>query len=256
MFNNHVQTMSLPRRLSLGFVSVLLLLLAVAITTSFAIKLQGEKVQRIVQVINLKTSLANALMESISDLAIRSRSSALFTDMDRKQLDVEYAAAQNAQKVFTKTEQKLTELLAGDNATEQERALMGEISVAGKKVLPETEESLTQALDADTVAAVLTLTNRVRPAEIVLRAKVTELIDLQRKQGEEASADVITLQQNVFILVGALVGMDAVKAFVEREGGHIELCFLNEDSATGDSEYRAFETVIAMPVKFAVQILS
>lgn len=80
MFNNHVQTMSLPRRLSLGFVSVLLLLLAVAITTSFAIKLQGEKVQRIVQVINLKTSLANALMESISDLAIRSRSSALFTD--------------------------------------------------------------------------------------------------------------------------------------------------------------------------------
>ncbi len=72
--------MSLARRLSLGFVSVLLLLLAVAITTLFAIKLQGEKVQRIAQVINLKTSLANDLMGSISELAIRSRSSALFTD--------------------------------------------------------------------------------------------------------------------------------------------------------------------------------
>ncbi len=80
MFNNHSQTMSLARRLSLGFVSVLLLLLAVAITTLFAIKLQGEKVQRIAQVINLKTSLANDLMGSISELAIRSRSSALFTD--------------------------------------------------------------------------------------------------------------------------------------------------------------------------------
>ena len=205
MFNSYFQTMSLARRLSLGFISVLLLLLAVAITTSFAIKLQGDKVQRIVQVINLKTSLANDLMESVNDLAIRSRSSALFTDMDTKQLEVEYAAAQKAQKVFTNTEKKLVEQLAGVNATEQERALMNEISLAGKKVLPATEESLTQALDADTVAAVLTLTNRVRPAEIVLRAKVTELIELQRKQGEEASADVIALQRNVFILVSALV---------------------------------------------------
>ena len=65
-----------------------------------------------------------------------------------------------------------------------------------------------------------------------------------------------TTAAHVTEVSGRGVGMDAVKAFVEREGGHIELCFLNEDSATGDSEYRPFETVIAMPVKFAVQILS
>nr|WP_315489203.1 ATP-binding protein [uncultured Rhodoferax sp.] len=49
---------------------------------------------------------------------------------------------------------------------------------------------------------------------------------------------------------GRGVGMDAVKGFIEREGGTIELRLL-EDSA--DRDFCAFETVIALPEKFAVQ---
>jgi len=205
MFNSYFQSMSLARRLSLGFVSVLILLLAVAITSSYALKLQGNRVQRIVQVNNVKTALANDLMENINDLAIRARSAALFTDMDHKQLQVEFNAAKNAEKSFLKTEETLNALLVGDNATDKERALMADILAAGKKVLPSTAESLEQAMDADNVAAVLTLSNRVRPAEAILRAKVTELIDLQSKINEEASSDVLALQQKVFVVVGILV---------------------------------------------------
>jgi hypothetical protein len=47
--------------------------------------------------------------------------------------------------------------------------------------------------------------------------------------------------------------MDAVKSFVEREGGSIELCFVGKDMDISDWGYRAFETVITMPAKFAVQ---
>jgi two-component system chemotaxis sensor kinase CheA len=205
MFSSYFQSMSLARRLSLGFVSVLILLLAVAITSTYALQLQGKRVQRIVQVNNVKTALANDLMENINDLAIRARSAALFTDMDQKQLKVEYNAAKKAEKTFLKTEDELNALLVGDNATDQERSLMKDIFAAGNKVLPETAESLEKSMDADNVAAVLALSNRVRPVEAVLRAKVTELIELQSKINQEANNDVLALQQKVFATLGVLV---------------------------------------------------
>ena len=51
---------------------------------------------------------------------------------------------------------------------------------------------------------------------------------------------------------GRGVGMDAVKSFVEREGGTIRLVFRNTDA---ENDFRAFDTVISMPGKFAVQAL-
>ena len=51
---------------------------------------------------------------------------------------------------------------------------------------------------------------------------------------------------------GRGVGMDAVKSFVEREGGTIRLVLRNTDAG---SEFRAFDTVISMPGKFAVQAM-
>ena len=49
---------------------------------------------------------------------------------------------------------------------------------------------------------------------------------------------------------GRGVGMDAVKAFVERENGAI---VLRLDSEGTGGTFRAFETVITLPRKFAVQ---
>ena len=51
---------------------------------------------------------------------------------------------------------------------------------------------------------------------------------------------------------GRGVGMDAVKGFVEREGGSIELRFLSADNGSNDG-FRPFETVINLPAKFAIQ---
>ena len=50
---------------------------------------------------------------------------------------------------------------------------------------------------------------------------------------------------------GRGVGMDAVKSFVEREGGTIELRLLNDDA---NSEFEQFETVISLPDSFAVRL--
>lgn len=207
MSSHFFRPMSLARRLSLGFISILVLLLAIAMTSAYAIRLLGQNVQHIVQVSNLKTELANKLMSSISDLAIRSRSVVLFTDMDRKQLDIEMKSVKDAEVSFLRTEKELMALLAGGNATEQERQLMAEISLAAKKLLPETADALKQAMDADNVGAVLSLMKRALPPEIVLREKVTELIELQRTQTEEASGEAITLQRETMVVESGLVLM-------------------------------------------------
>ncbi|MDP3651602.1 MAG: methyl-accepting chemotaxis protein [Rhodoferax sp.] len=205
MFSSLFKSMSLASRLSLGFISVLVLLLAVALTSTYAIRLLGRHVQHIVEVNNQKTELANKLMDSISDLAIRSRSVVLFTDMDRKQLDVEMKSAKEAEVEFLKIENELTALLSGANGSEQERQLMADISLAAKQVLPETADALKQAMDADNVAAVLSLMKRVLPPEIVLRAKVRELIELQRQQTDTASGEAVALQKEALTVESGLV---------------------------------------------------
>ena len=50
---------------------------------------------------------------------------------------------------------------------------------------------------------------------------------------------------------GRGVGMDAVKDFVQREGGTIALRFLDQNT---QAEYRPFETAISLPDKFALQV--
>ena len=201
MFNS----LSLARRLSLGFICVLVLLLAVALTSAYALSLMGQSIQKIVLVDNLKTRLANDLMGSISELAIRSRSVTLFTEMDRKALDLEMQLAKGAMVSFAKAEKELTTLVANGQGTAQEVALMADITQAAKKVFPEVDSARAQAQDGDTVAAVLSLMNRVRPAELVLRSKTNELIELQRTQSEAASASAQELQSEAFVVESVLV---------------------------------------------------
>jgi HAMP domain-containing protein len=202
MFKQFFVSMSLARRLSLGFTSILVLLLAVALTSAYAIRLLGQHVQHIVEVGNRKTEQENKLMGSISDLAIHSRSVVLFTG---KQLAIEIQSVKEAELSFLSIEKELIALLAGGNATQQERQLMAEISLAAKQVLLETEGVVKQAMDADNVAAVMSLMKRVLPPEIVLRKKVSELIELQRTQTEIASGEVVSLQQKATLVESGLV---------------------------------------------------
>ena len=201
MFNS----LSLARRLSFGFISVLVLLLAIAVTSAYALRLMGNSVQKIVQVDNLKTRLANELMDSISELAIRARSVTLFTEMDRKALDLEMQAAKAAMVSFAKTETALAALLSSGQGGPQEVALMADISKAAKTVFPEVTTALAQADDGDTVSAVLSLMNRVRPAELELRSKANSLIALQSELTEQARMDAQALQREAFVVESILV---------------------------------------------------
>jgi len=78
---------------------------------------------------------------------------------------------------FSKTEKELTALVANGQGTGKEVGVMADITQSAKKVFPEANSALAQ--DGDTVAAVLSLMNRVRPAELVVQAKTNQLFELR-----------------------------------------------------------------------------
>ncbi len=214
-----LRSLSLAKRLTAGFATVLLLLVAVAATSAYSMRVLGQKVQTIVQVNNAKTEVANDLLTSIDSLAIQTRSVALFanleTDLDGKQAAAEVSLAKVAEEKYLATEKKLTALLAQPQSSDAERALLADIAAAAKVALPEVREAVQQGSDRDTVAAVLTLTNRVRPQETKMRQKVLELVLLQRKLTDEANAEVARLERQTQIVSVVLV------AFALALGGAI-----------------------------------
>jgi methyl-accepting chemotaxis protein len=201
--------LSLAKRLTAGFATVLLLLVAVAASGAYSMRVLGQKVQTIVQVNNAKTEVANDLLSSMDALAIQTRSVALFanleTDLDGKQAAAEVGLAKSAEQKYLATEKKLTELLAQPQSSDAERALLADVAAAAKVALPEIREAVQQGSDRDTVAAVLTLTNRVRPQETKMRQKVLELVLLQRRLTDEANAEVARLERQTQLVSVVLV---------------------------------------------------
>ncbi len=200
-----IQRSSLARKLTLGFVAVLLLLVAVAVTGGYSVRQIGKSLEHIVRVNNRHTELTHELLNSINKLTIHSRSVALFTELDPKQLQVEFKEAEAAIARLSKAEADLRSELKDSGDGGEELALIERISANVKKVLPEAKEALQQANDGDTVAAVLTLMNRVRPVEEELSKDASTLISLQTTQAEEANADSVALQKKMLALLGTLV---------------------------------------------------
>ena len=209
MLFDTLKSLSLAKRLTAGIATVLLLLVAVAATSAYSMRVLGQKVQTIVQVNNAKTEVANDLLSSIDALAIQTRSVALFanleTDLDGKQAAAEVGLAKAAEQKYLETEKKLTALLAQPQSSDAERALMADVAGAAKVALPEIREAVQQGSDRDTVAAVLTLTNRVRPQETKMRQKVLELVLLQRKLTDDANAEVARLERQTQVVSVVLV---------------------------------------------------
>ena len=80
------------------------------------------------------------------------------------------------------------------------------------------------------------------------------LVDASAQLSDEETAQLVFLAgfstaEVVTEVSGRGVGMDAVKGFLEREGGHVSVRFLGAKTATG---HRPFEFVIVLPASFAV----
>ena len=88
------------------------------------------------------------------------------------------------------------------------------------------------------------------------QAMAQNLITRDTKNSAEEIAQLIfrsgfSTAEKVTEVSGRGVGMDAVRAFLEKEGGSIAIRFLDDRE---NDDFRPFETVIALPDKFAASL--
>jgi chemotaxis protein histidine kinase CheA len=139
------------------------------------------------------------------------------------------------------------------NAMDHGLEAAAERAAAGKSETGTIE--LTMSLDAEQLQIRLKDDGRGLPLQRI-RAKALEQGILV--EGEEKSASDIaqlifasgfSTASQVTEVSGRGVGMDAVRGFIEAEGGSIALSLTSTDTS---STYCPFETVITLPAKFAV----
>jgi methyl-accepting chemotaxis protein len=189
-----LKSMSIAMRLTAGFVSVLVLLAAVAATSALSMQIVTAQMQQIVDVNNHKTELANSMLNSINQLGIHSRTVALLYDV--KLIQAEAKAVTEAEAEYLKKEAALKTAMEATSASEQERKLFAAIEESGGKTLPALKTAVKQGVASDNVAAVATLTDNVRPNEMAWRGRVGEFITLQGQLVAEATSKAAAIKRN------------------------------------------------------------
>ncbi|XVJ69404.1 MAG: HAMP domain-containing protein [Rhizobacter sp.] len=142
-------------------------------------------------------------MNIISDMAIVVRNITLFTDVGK--IDGQAKLFADTKKAYLDAEAALASTMETTGANDQEKALFAEIQASSKKTVPLVTAAAQQGSDGDNVSAVLTLTDKVQPAELIWRKKVAELIALQDKLSADATASATSSQRKALMAAFALV---------------------------------------------------
>jgi methyl-accepting chemotaxis protein len=201
--NSSSTTLSLSKRLALGFGCVLFLLICVAALGVSALNRASADLTRLVQVNAYRTGLASDLMINIGRMATEVRNIALLTSLDLidksgvelKRLDGEMQALQA--KLMTNLEQGPTtpqEMTVFRRIVEASELTRGDIAVAAR-----------QGNAGDNSGAATTLNDKVVPAEAAWRAHVNEFMAIQKKNAEAVASDARVSQNRTLVLQLVLV---------------------------------------------------
>ena len=200
----HSLSLSLARRLILGFALVLALMIAVAAVGTWSVRAVGAQLNGIVEANNVRIALAHDMLDGINDMAILARNVTMLTDV--KVIDAQIKVLKAAEASYQTTQKALQDVLAV-SATAAETELMRQIASAAAKTIPLMLEAAQQGSDGDSVSALATLTRQVQPVETVLRARVGELVKFQQDQIGVASLAAASAQKQAQLIQFALVAV-------------------------------------------------
>ncbi|MDH4425129.1 MAG: methyl-accepting chemotaxis protein [Acidovorax sp.] len=201
-----LKSLSISSRLGLGFGCLLVLLVAVAAVGQLSLGKVHDQMRQITGAGAEKSKLVNGMLETVSAIAIQSRSAAMLNDIDPKQSQAQIAAVASSLKEYARQEAALVDLLKQSSSSSPAQAkLLEEVQALGNKTRPELATAIKAADDGDTVSATLALMTRVAPNENLWRAKLRELIELQNTLNAEATASAEQTQSRARTVGGLLV---------------------------------------------------
>ena len=198
-----LRSASIAWRLALGFGSVLALLVAVAAVGTFALRGMSGQIRQIGEVNNRKIEMAYQMLAAMSDIAIQTRNITMMTGV--VQIEEQTKLMQKAQDRYLAVQAGLTKVVAGDGGSAGERRLLEEIAASAAKTLPLFKEAAQQGGDGDSVSAVLGLTTKVQPEELLWRGRVQKLIDMQTQMSEQAIETASAQQKRAIAVQGVIV---------------------------------------------------
>ena len=196
------QHLSLAKRLGLGFSMLLLATCLVAGLALWELQAQGQRMRQIVEVNNSKAELAHGLMENISSMAIQARSITLLTDV--KDIDAETAQMAQALRDYAKLFETLDQQVRAEDDPD-EVVLSTAIAAAAAKAIPLIKQAAHEGEIGAGVEATLTLTSRVRPAEIEWRKLVSHYLAHVAAENKHAADQALAAQQRAAVLIGGVL---------------------------------------------------
>ena len=194
---------SVANRLKLGFASVLALLLCIAAVGTWALRQASTQMTQVVAVHSYRSALASDLMVTIGDMASAVRNVTLYSDIHAIESEVKVLKSIEARYLSQEAEMKKS--LALHEASPQDKDLFEAVVAHGQKTRPAVAAAAKQGGDGDSMSAVLTLTQKVAPAEAQWRKKLNEFIALQKQRSAQAAEQSKTSQAQVMIAQGVLV---------------------------------------------------
>ena len=120
-------SLSISRRMRLGFGGMLVLLGAVAAVGQLSVGKVHAQMRQITGVGAHKAQLVSGMRESVSAIGIQSRSAAMLNDIDPKQAREQIVSVGKTLKEYAAREAALSELLTPAKATPAELKLLGEV---------------------------------------------------------------------------------------------------------------------------------
>jgi methyl-accepting chemotaxis protein len=201
-----LRSLSISRRLGLGFASMAVLLLAIAGAGLYAVHAVRAQMQQVTGTDADKTRLVNSMLESMSAIGLASRSATMLNDIDAKRSAEQVQQTQQSVAKYQREEEQLAALLR-QSASGEETQLLADIQALAKKTLPQLDAALKSAVDGDTVDATLSLMTRVAPDEARWRGKLLELVALQGRLNTEAAAAADATQDRLRTVMGVLVAL-------------------------------------------------
>ena len=208
-----LKSLSLSHRLSLGFGSVLaLLLLVVAVDQWSARDLHG-RLQRITSTNAEKTRLMNNMLQDVDSLGLRGRSAVMLSESDTKRSTEQADKLKATQDQYLKQQTELAALAQANGAQADELKLLDDIKAIAEATLPELQQSVKTALEGDNVGASIAMMNRVEPSEVKWRARLSDLIEYQNRlnqaeaQGAEDSMARAQITAGLLVLISITVGV-------------------------------------------------